>query len=126
MDSVRIDKWLWCARFFKTRGLASEAVGGGKVQLNGARVKPAKGVRPGDRLVIHKGPYEWIVTVEGLAEKRVSARLAAQLYQETEASQAARAELVHERKVLAAAAPRPVDKPDKRQRRQLARLRGRD
>ena len=88
---MRIDKWLWAARFYKTRALATEAVLGGHVHLNGARVKPAKEVRTGDTLVIRIGTIEWAVVVAGLAEKRGPASVARTLYDETPESLAARA-----------------------------------
>jgi ribosome-associated heat shock protein Hsp15 len=70
---VRIDKWLWAARFYKTRSLAADAVEGGKVQVNGERVKPAKGLKPGDALCVRNGPYAWEITVVALSERRGSA-----------------------------------------------------
>jgi ribosome-associated heat shock protein Hsp15 len=91
VDEVRLDKWLWAARFFKTRGLATDAVLGGHVQLNGARVKPAKGVHTGDRLDIRIGTVTWAVEVVGLSEKRGPATVARTLYAETAESEAARA-----------------------------------
>ncbi len=98
---VRIDKWLWAARFFKTRSLASEALAGGKVALNGARPKPSRTIRPGDYLNIVRGVYEWIVTVKGTATYRGAASDAQRLYEETEVSrsrrQAALAQLKLER-----------------------------
>ncbi len=81
-ESVRLDKWLWAARFFKTRALAAEAVAGGKVELNGDKPKRARAVRPGDRLRIRLGPYLHIVTVLQLSERRGPASAAASLYQE--------------------------------------------
>jgi ribosome-associated heat shock protein Hsp15 len=69
-QQIRIDKWLWTARFFKTRSLAAEAVSGGKIEVNGARAKPSKSVRLGDRLNIRRGPYEWTVIVTGVAKLR--------------------------------------------------------
>ena len=83
MDHVRIDKWLWAARFFKTRSAATEAVLGGRVQLNGTRVKPAREVRVADTLEIRRGLTQWTVAVAGLAERRGSAEVAAGLYGET-------------------------------------------
>jgi ribosome-associated heat shock protein Hsp15 len=93
LDRVRIDKWLWAARFYKTRSLASEAVDGGKVELNGARVKPAKEVRVGDELHIRLGPYEHHVVIRGLSDKRGPASVARALFEETPESIAAREKL---------------------------------
>src|SRR5215831_10395128 len=93
MESVRIDKWLWAARFFKTRSLATEAVTGGKVEVNGERAKPAKSVKPGDEVRLRVGPYEHILIVRDLGERRGPASVAATLYEETEASRAEREKL---------------------------------
>jgi ribosome-associated heat shock protein Hsp15 len=93
LTRVRIDKWLWAARFYKTRSQASEAVDGGKVELNGARVKPAKEVRVGDALRIRLGPYEHHVVVRGLSDKRGPASVAHALFEETPESIAAREKL---------------------------------
>ena len=90
MERVRIDKWLWAARFFKTRGDATEAVAGGHVQVNGARVKPSKDVGAGDRLLIRRGAVEWTVDVLGVAERRGPAKVAAGLYEELPESREAR------------------------------------
>src|SRR5574340_295217 len=92
-NKVRLDKWLWAARFFKTRSLASQAVDGGKVHCNGERVKPARAVRAGDELRIRQGPYEITVLVRALSERRGPASEAALLYEETPESVAARAAL---------------------------------
>ena len=96
-ESVRLDKWLWAARFFKTRSLAAAAAQGGKVQIGGDRAKPARPVRVGDELQIRRGPYEWVVTVKSLSTRRGPAKEAALLYEETEESvrnrEAARARL---------------------------------
>lgn len=125
-DSVRIDKWLWAARFFKTRGLASEAVHGGKIHVNGRRVKPAHPVRPGDRVEIHKGPVRFVVDVAGLAERRLAAPAAQALYEETPESVASRASEAEKRRAAARAMPRPVKRPDKRARRELRQFKGRE
>src|SRR5438477_3069856 len=85
-EPTRIDKWLWAARFFKTRSLASEAVAGGKVDVAGARAKPSRIVRPGDRISIRRGPCEWIITVKEVARHRGPAAEAQQMYDETEES----------------------------------------
>jgi len=122
---VRIDKWLWAARFFKTRSLAAQAVDGGKVQVNGDRVKPAKTVRPGDEVRVRLGPYEHIVAVRATAERRGSASVAALLFSETEASRAAR-EKLHWQLTSAAPAMEPEKgRPTKRDRRVLERFRKR-
>jgi ribosome-associated heat shock protein Hsp15 len=85
-EPIRIDKWLWAARFFKTRSLAAEAVTGGKIEVNGARAKPSRIMRPGDKLSIRRGPYEWTVVVKGSAKFRGPAAEAQLLYEETEES----------------------------------------
>ncbi len=85
-ESVRLDKWLWAARFFKTRSLAADAAQGGKVHVRGDRAKPARPVRVGDRLQIRRGSCEWVVTVKGLSTRRGPAEEAALLYEETEES----------------------------------------
>jgi ribosome-associated heat shock protein Hsp15 len=121
-DSVRIDKWLWAARFFKTRSLASQAVAGGKVQLNGARVKPARAVKRGDRLEIHKAGFEFVVTVLELSERRGPATEARALYQESEDSMQRRQQLREQQRLAAASAPRPQTRPDKKARRQLRNM----
>src|SRR5438876_7196279 len=82
-DSVRLDRWLWAARFFKTRALASAAIAGGKVHVNGTRAKPAKQLRVGDSLRLRIGPYEWLVTVCALSERRGPAKDAQLLYEES-------------------------------------------
>ena len=123
MDKVRLDKWLWAARFFKTRALATEAVLGGHVHLNGARVKPAKDVRPGDRLEIRIGTDTWTVGVLALADRRGPASVAATLYEETAESREARERHRLERR---AASPLGADlgrRPTKQDRRRLEALR---
>jgi ribosome-associated heat shock protein Hsp15 len=124
--SVRIDKWLWAARFYKTRTLAQDAVAGGKVKLNGERVKPAKEVKAGDALELRIGEYAWQITVTGLADKRGSADVARTLYSESEASIAARAAQVAQRKVQAsewAERSERAGRPTKRDRREIDRWR---
>ncbi|HKJ82597.1 MAG TPA: S4 domain-containing protein [Mariprofundaceae bacterium] len=117
---VRIDKWLWAARFFKTRGLATERVNGGHVQLNGASVKPSRAVACGDTLTILRGQERFVVTVTGLAEKRGPAAVARTLYEEHEASLEAREQARQTRKLGAALAPKK--RPDKKARRQIIRF----
>lgn len=121
---VRLDKWLWAARFFKTRSLAATAIENGKVEVNDDRVKRAKLLRRGDVVRVRKGPYEYVLTVKELAEKRGSATAAQALYQESEASKQARAELAEALALARAAAPTPIFKgrPTKKDRRALARF----
>ena len=124
-STIRIDRWLWAARFFKTRGLANEAVAGGRVRLNGERPKPAKEVGAGDTVEVRIGETRWTVVVRGVAEKRGSARVAAALYEETEASVAERERAAAERKLSAPAGsafggPRPT-KQDRRRMEALRR-----
>lgn len=120
-ESVRIDKWLWAARFFKTRSLATDAVDGGKVKLNGERTKPARGVKVGDRLEIDNGATEWEVIVRDLADKRGSATIAQGLYQETEHSIAERDRRAEERRLFREPGESIKGRPTKRDRRQLDR-----
>lgn len=119
VDAVRIDKWLWAARFFKTRSLAAQAVSGGRVQLNGLRVKPARTVKTGDKLEIHKGGFEYQVSVLLVSGRRGPARVAQTLYQESEQSVHRRETLREQHKLAGASAPRPQHRPDKKARRQL-------
>lgn len=121
--SVRVDKWLWAARFFKTRSAAQQAVEGGKVKLNGERVKPAKEVRVGDALTIHIGAYEWIIRVAGLSDKRGAAIVARTLYAEDETSRANREAQAALRKFAADPGQDRHGRPTKRERRQLERWR---
>ena len=120
---MRLDKWLWAARFFKTRGLAQAAVVGGKVRLDGERVKPAKEIAPGNALAIRIGEFEWSVTVKALANKRGPAEVARKLYEEDEASRARRAVQAAERRAYASAVGERKGRPTKRERREMERLR---
>ncbi|HEX5247436.1 MAG TPA: RNA-binding S4 domain-containing protein [Gaiellaceae bacterium] len=120
---MRIDKWLWAARFFKTRSLATEAVLAGHVQVDGARVKPAREVRVGDTLEIRRGQVTWTIDVRALAERRGPAAEAALLYEETKESQEAREQRRLERRL---AQPLGADlgaRPTKQDRRRLDALR---
>jgi ribosome-associated heat shock protein Hsp15 len=119
---VRIDKWLWAARFFKTRALASEAVDGGKVRVNGERVKAARALKPGDRLEIRRGTEQLQVIVRALSEQRGPAAAAQALYEETESSAARRQAMAEQQRALPAAAPRFEGRPDKKARRALSRF----
>lgn len=118
-EKIRLDKWLWAARFYKTRGIAKEAVDGGKVHLNGQRCKPGKEPRVGDVIKLRAGWDERIVVVKALSEKRQKAELAQQLYEETAESLQAREEAAENRKALGGAMPRPAHRPDKKQRREI-------
>jgi ribosome-associated heat shock protein Hsp15 len=123
MDGVRVDKWLWAARFFKTRSLAATAVLGGRVHVNGERVKPSKLVHSGDVLEISKGTERWTVTVTQLAERRGSASLAQELYTETDESRAARDQHALERRFARALGADLGARPTKQARRRLDALR---
>jgi ribosome-associated heat shock protein Hsp15 len=118
---VRIDKWLWAARFFKTRSAAQQAIEGGKVKLNGERTKPAKELRQGDRLVIHISGYEWSIEVLQLSSQRGPATVARTLYEETEESRASRALEVARRRSFQEPANALKGRPTKRDRRELDR-----
>jgi ribosome-associated heat shock protein Hsp15 len=123
MERVRVDKWLWAARFFKTRSAATEAVSAGRIQVNGARVKPSKEIHCGDTVVVTVGPVRRTVEVTGLSDKRGSAVVAARLYAETVESIAARELAALERRLA-----RPVGadlgaRPTKLDRRRLEALR---
>jgi ribosome-associated heat shock protein Hsp15 len=121
-DNVRLDSWLWAARFFKTRSLAKHAVEGGKVQIDGQKAKPGKTVTPGMMLEITKESQSFEVEVLELASKRGPASQAEQLYRETEPSRRKRAEAAEHRRA-AGTRPAPPRRPDKRDRRALRRLR---
>ena len=120
---MRLDKWLWAARFFKTRSLAQQAVEGGKVKLNGERTKPAKELRMGDELRVHVGTYEWVVRVAQLSDKRGPAAVARTLYEEDEESRVRRTEQIALRRVAADPGSDRRGRPTKRDRRQLERWR---
>ena len=125
MEQVRIDKWLWAARFFKTRSAATEAVVGGRVHVNGVRVKPAKDIHPDDSVEVRIGQVQWTVVVRAIADKRGSATVAATLYDETPESRAGRERHAQERRL---ALPPGADlgaRPTKQDRRRIEALRGR-
>lgn len=122
MDSIRLDKWLWAARFFKTRSLAAEAVNGGKVHVNGSRVKPGRVVKPGDTLRIQRGPVMQEVMVNALNDKRRPAAEAVLLYDETPESVAAHEQLAEMRRLAAdTRQPRPR-RPNKHDRQHIVRF----
>lgn len=119
-DSVRVDKWLWAARFFKTRSAATDAVAGGRVHVGGARVKPSRELHVGETVEVTLGPLRRTVVVTGLGDRRGPASVAATLYEETPASLAARERAAAERRLA-----RPVfeGRPSKQDRRRLEALR---
>ena len=119
---IRIDKWLWAARFFKTRSLAREAISGGKVHLNGYRVKPGRALKPGDSLRVQRGEEEYTIVVVELSTRRGPAPVAQSLYEETEESRARREEREEQRKLERRQKATRVKRPDKRQRRRLVRF----
>jgi ribosome-associated heat shock protein Hsp15 len=123
VDEVRIDKWLWAARFFKTRGLASSAVLGGRVQVNGERAKPSKHIRRGDVVDLTKGSERWTVTVTGIADKRGSAAVAQSLYSEDAEDRARREQHALERRVARVPGDDLGERPTKQARRLLDALR---
>ena len=121
--SERVDKWLWAARFYKTRPLATDAVNGGKVQLEDARIKAGRQIRAGNRLTIHKDELTWEITVLAVSRKRGPASVAATLYEESEESVARRAAQIQRKRDNAMAPIGPASRPDnKRDRRALGRL----
>jgi ribosome-associated heat shock protein Hsp15 len=122
VDSIRLDKWLWSARFYKTRPLATEAVNGGKVHLNGNRVKPGRPVHIGDVLQIQRGPSLYEVVVKGMNQQRRPASEMSLLYEETEQGRHAREQQAELRKLAAGTRAAPARKPDKHQRKHIVRF----
>ena len=123
MEQVRIDKWLWAARFFKTRGAATKAVLGGRVQVNGVRVKPSKEIKPTDDVDIQVGTVRFTVVVSGLADKRGPASVAATLYDETDESRRLREQRALERRLSVPLGADLGARPTKQDRRRLEALR---
>jgi len=121
-ERVRIDKWLWAARFFKTRSLAAQAVAGAKARLNGESVKPAKEVKQGDVLVIRIGEFEWTVTVAALSERRGPAQTARSLYSEDAASLARRQAAIELRTLQPPPMREERGRPTKKDRRLIRRF----
>ncbi len=121
-DSQRLDKWLWAARFYKTRSLAVEAINGGKVHLNKNRVKPSRTIKPDDILTISKPPYEHVITVQGLAKQRRPAPEAQMLYQESAESIAKREKLREEIKNQPLGFRHEKGRPSKRDRRHIIKF----
>jgi ribosome-associated heat shock protein Hsp15 len=120
--ALRLDKWLWAARFFKTRQLAVEAINGGKVQVNGLRTKPGKTVQAGTRLLIHKGSLEWDLVIKAVCKQRRPASEAILLYEESEDSHLRRQELIQKRRESGDNAPGAQTRPNKRDRRMIQRF----
>jgi ribosome-associated heat shock protein Hsp15 len=125
MNGVRIDKWLWAARFFKTRALASRACDLGRIHSNGIEAKPAREVRVHDMLTVRNEGGEFEIEVLQLSEMRGPAAVAQALYRETDASREARMKLAEERKAMQQYAPVPERRPSKRDRRRIIQFRGR-
>ena len=126
-ERVRLDKWLWAARFFKTRTLAHDAIEGGRVHLNGERTKPSRAPRIGDELTITRGQIRHVVVIQALSEHRGSAEIASRLYTETEASVKEREQMLAFLRATALPDPRKEirGRPSKKDRRQIDRLRRR-
>jgi ribosome-associated heat shock protein Hsp15 len=122
-DRIRLDKWLWAARFYKTRSLAAEAVGGGKVEVNDERVKRARLVQAGDLVRLRLGPYEHIVRVRRVSARRGPAAEAATLYEETPESRAARERLAAQHRLASIGVTYEKGRPSKKDRRDIQRFR---
>lgn len=120
---VRLDKWLWAARFYKTRSLAKDAIEGGKVHYNSQRCKPGKLVEPGAKLTMRQGLQERTVVIDELSDRRRGAPEAQRLYHETEDSKKKREELAWQRKTMQAAQLPPARRPSKKDRRDIQRFR---
>ncbi|MCI0399846.1 MAG: RNA-binding protein [Gammaproteobacteria bacterium] len=121
-ENVRLDKWLWAARFFKTRALAAVAIRSGKIELNGERTRPAKSVQAGDELRIRRGPYQYFVKVVGVSRHRAPAAKAASLYEETEDGIRARELVAEQLRAQAGQRRRFRGRPTKRARRDIIRF----
>lgn len=121
-SSVRLDKWLWAARFFKTRSVAREAVSGGKVQLNGNRAKPGRTIKPGDELRIQRGEDVYLITIVEPSSRRGPATVARNLYEESDENRLKRESLAEERKLSRQQHATRERRPDKRQRRRIVRF----
>ena len=124
VERVRLDRWLWAARFFKTRALAAAAVGGGQVELNGARAKRAKPLAVGDRLRIRRGPFEYLVVVRALVQQRAAAAAAAALYDEDPEGKRRRERLAEQLRLAPSLRYEGKGRPTKRERREIEKLKG--
>jgi len=121
--SVRLDKYLWAARFFKTRALAAQAISAGKVDVNGVRAKPAKSLAVGDRVRVRKGPFEFLLTVRLLSDRRGPPATAATLYEEDPTGKSIRERLAHQLRIAPSPTYEGRGRPTKRDRREFERLR---
>ena len=119
VNSMRLDKWLWCARFYKTRKLSLDAIKAGKIKYEGGRVKPSRTVKPGESYAIRKGPYTYLITIQALSNNRCSATDAKNLYSESKESIQARDTVSQQLKISNAMTPRTRGRPSKRDRRKL-------
>ncbi len=124
VSSVRLDTWLWAARFFKTRGLAAAAIDGGKVEVNGARAKRSKLLSLGDELRVRKGPFEYRIAVRGLSERRGPPRIAAGLYEEDAEARRLRERLAEQLRLAPSLRYEGKGRPTKRERRRIEKLKG--
>jgi ribosome-associated heat shock protein Hsp15 len=122
IEKMRLDKWLWAARFFKTRSLATQAIENGRIKLNDVRVKPSHEIKPGDQLELHIGDFNWVLTVRGLSMQRGPAPVAQALYEEDSASHARRQQQLSDRKLMDNPAAAIKGRPTKRDRRQIHRF----
>lgn len=121
-SKVRVDKWLWAARFYKTRSLATDAINGGKVHVNGQRIKPSRAVNIGDVVKLRQGELQKSITVTAISDRRGPASMAATLYEESADSQQQREAFIEQRKLLRASLPDDARRPNKKQRRQIVRF----
>jgi len=120
--TVRIDKWLWSTRFYKTRSLAKKHVESGKVKIAGQKVKPSRAVHVGDNILVQKAEFSWDVEVLKAIDKRVGAKIAVSCYVETPESIKAREDVITQSKMTFSSAPRPSKHPDKKSRRELIKV----
>ena len=123
---VRVDKWLWAARFYKTRGLSAEAIDAGRVEVNGERGKRARMIQPGDRIRIRIGPYEHLISVLGVSDRRGSAPIAQALYEEDPEGRKAREVMAAHVRAMNANTGYETGRPTKKDRRDIKRIKGRD